>query len=343
MLIKATDPLPEAIYWLEKARDGLRDEWKALDRKTSDNAKTRKRKCELLGKKLTATIDALRICPDDWYISSGRKAQKYRREYRPAFVCKPLTARHHAPSYFGFGNGGRQILMSATIGDFGSFKAELGIRESADLVVPNQYPPEVRPVYLLDCPSMGSRATDSDFEQQADLIASSILGCPNHWSGLILVTRKSEANLLAKRLGQRGLADRTWVTPGWDGEYKPTDQQVIAWEQRKRKVPNSICISWSLWVGYDGLDERILIAAKVPYPTWGSKGSFDGAWRAYDMKRYRWATANMLAQGLGRTRRGRDCDYDLEGEFNGFVAVADGSYRQIRKYLPGAIRDALVE
>ncbi len=148
---------------------------------------------------------------------------------------------------------------------------------------------------------------------------------------------------MADRLARRGLQDRVWVTPGWDGSYEPTDKQAQAWERRKQQVPNSICLTWAFWVGFDGLDERICVAAKVPYPVWGSGGSYEAAWRGYSMDRYRWATANTLAQGLGRTRRGRPEDYDLDGEFNGFTAIADGSYKQIQKHLPGDLREALVK
>jgi len=234
--------------------------------------------------------------------------------------------------------------MSATIGEFGSFAEELGIREYDSLVVPNQFPAEARQIYVLDCPSMGSKATGSAFEKQADEIAGAILGCPKGWSGLILVTRKAEAKLLAERLAQRGLQDRVWVTPGWEtGSYHPTDKQVIAWEKRKRKVGNSICVTWSFWTGFNGLDEKILILAKAPYVQWGAAGSYEAAWRAYSMKRYKWASANQMAQGAGRTRRGREEDYDLDGGFQGFVAIADGSYKQLKKYLPSGTLDSLVE
>ena len=63
----------------------------------------------------------------------------------------------------------------------------------------------------------------------------------------------------------------------------------------------------------------------------------------YSRKTYNWRTANQLAQGLGRTRRGRECDYDVNGQVNGFVAVADGSWKRVKKFLPGWVMEAIVE
>ncbi len=342
MLTKVVDPLPVAMGWLEDTRSALRRHWTSLKHASTERELKRKRKCEQLGRKVGSTLDALRRCPDDWYIKSGRRGQKFGREWRPAMVVRPLTARHHAPGYFLDGHA--SILMSATVGDFGTFAGELGIEKYDSLVIPNQYTAAERPVYVLDVPSMGAKASESAFECQADAIAEGVLGCPDEWSGIVHVTRKRESRLLADRLARRGLQDRVWVPPGADeGTYEPTDRQVAAWENRKAKVSNSIVVSWSMWTGFDGLDERICISAKVPYPVWGSGGSYEAAWRGYDMKRYRWQAANMLAQGLGRTRRGRDGDYDIDGRFAGFVALADGSYNQVKGSLPQDLRDALVE
>jgi len=126
--------------------------------------------------------------------------------------------------------------------------------------------------------------------------------------------------------------------PGWDGAYTPTDEQVKAWSARKRKVPGSICVSWALWEGYDGLDERIDIVAKTPYPYLGD--DYEKARMAYSGKLFHWRTACQMEQGLGRTRRGYDEDY---GEENGYVAIADGSWSRVRKYMSAALQSAIVE
>ena len=343
MLTKHVDTTGIALSWLADAKVVLRQHSRGLANAKTKTGLDRKRKCERLGMKVRATLDALRDCADDWYISSGMTAQEFRGKRRPAFICRPLTAKYAAKGFFGFDKGQTSILMSATIGKLAPFAEELGIRQHEFLSVENQFTAAQRPVYILDCPSMSSKATPMDFERQADVIAKAILSCPHEWPGIIHVTRKRESKLLADRLARRGLQGRMWPFPGHDGTYEPTDRQIAAWEYRKKRVPNSIGIPFSLWCGFDGLVEKICIVAKAPYPVWGSGESYAAAWRGYSMKRYQWQTANLLAQGLGRTRRGREQDYDMNGEFNGFVAVADSSWTRVKGYMPTDILDSFVE
>jgi len=235
-------------------------------------------------------------------------------------------------------------MMSATIGNFTAFADELGL--TADdyfpLVIPSQYPPESQPIELLDVGAMGAKADESTLQHQAEQIANFINDCPPDWSGLVLVTSKYRARDLAKRLASLGLEDRVWITPGADGTYSPTDHQAKAWTERKRQVPNSICITWAFWTGFDGLDEKFCVVAKTPFPLWGSEGSYEAAWRAYSHRRYLWVAACTLAQGLGRTRRGRVEDYNLGGVVNGRVAIADASWSRVQKYLPGVTLESIV-
>lgn len=341
----AIRPYENAIHWLEKSAVTLQQQYRELSKLAKSSPEDRKalRQLELFGKKVASTLSALRAAPDDWYIKSGQGAGMYRGKKVPAFVAKPKTARHHFPRYF-LSETHKAILMSATIGDVEAFAEELGIMAYSWWQQDSAWGPETRPIHILPAPRMSRSNTTkhpSAFEEQADVIAEAILGCPDDWSGLIHVTRKSEAGKLADRLARRGLQDRVWAMPGADGSYVPTDQQVEAWQERKAEVSNSICLSWSVWAGYDGLDERICIAAKSPAPFLGDE--FERQRMEYSHKTYNWRTANQLAQGLGRTRRGRECDYDTDGEMRGFVAIADGSWKRIRKYLPGWVREAVVE
>jgi len=290
------------------------------------------RAADRVTRKLELINSSLQSLPDDWYVASDESG----------FMAKPLTARHVFRDLFRFDNA-RVVAMSATIGDFGAFGRELGIEgHQHTRRVESRFAPETRPVRVLDCPRMSARATEGDFERQADLIMGLVQECPPEWSGLIHVTRKREAYLLAQRLMKRGL-DRVWPMPGNDGSYVPTSEQVLAWEQRKKRVPNSIATTWSCWQGYDGLDERINIVAKIPFEVFGSPGSYEEAWRKYSMERYYWVTANTLTQGLGRTRRGREEDYDLNGKANGLVAIVDGSFGRIKNKLVESVRASLVE
>ena len=343
MLTKVVDPLPVAMGWLEDTRNVLRRHWTSLKHAGTERELKRKRKCEQLGRKVGNTLDALRRCPDDWYIKSGRRGQKFGREWRPAMVCKPLTARHHYGNYFG--DGFASILMSATIGAPDSFTEELGISDYQFLSVPNQFKPEERSVYLLpDMPSMGSKASQVAFEYQADEIAAAILDCPSIWAWLVLVTRKTEARLLGDRLARRGLQDRIWIPKGADdGSYTPTDRQAEDWSKQLAKKPNSIAVTWNFWTGHDGRQERGLVLAKVPWLLWGSGSTFEAEWRRYSQERYNYATAVKLMQGAGRTRRGELDHYDVGGRFNGFVCIADGSWPRLKSYYSQDFLDSIVE
>ncbi len=347
------DPVPVALDWLESSMDILKPQLEALEAKVErakgSNAELVKQAqvCMKLHSKIKNTHRALMEEPDEWFIRSGRLARKYQGRFEPGFICKPLTARHHFPYYF-LGHSQATIMMSATIGDFDEFSKELGIDDYQSRIVPNQFTADQRPIYALDAPAMGARKSsetqaefDNRFDKQADEIAKAIKECPSDWSGLLLVTRKTEAALLARRLSKRGLGDRVWPMAGHDGVYTPTNQQVEAWNERRAQVPGSLCIAWSLWEGYDGTDEKINIVCKTPYPVFGSDDSYEGQWRRYRMSRYLWTTANTLAQGLGRTRRGRLEDYDTNGNVNGLVAIADSSWSRVKSKLPQDLLDAV--
>jgi len=336
VLLRLPPPVDLAVPWLEQVRHLMRIHYKTLSQHPQKYRKQLKQ-CERLGRKVAATLEGLKTCRDDWYVRSGSTALSFRGDRRPGFVARPLTARHHFAGRFLDGHA--TVAVSATIGDPCVFAEELGITQYRFRVVPNRFPAEVRPVHVLDCPSMSREATAKDFEYQADAIAKAVLGCDPSWSGLIHVTRKREARLLADRLARRGLQDRVWVTPGWDGVYSPTDEQLAAWERRKGKVSNSICLSWAFWEGYDGLDERLNIIAKIPFPFLGSE--YETERLHYDRKFFVQRTAWKAEQGLGRTRRGRPEDYDLDGEVRGYVAIADGSLGRVQKYLSKSLQEAL--
>lgn len=350
------DPVPVALQWLEASLKILKpmlrgleaDGERAVQNGVVDARLSKRLKaCMRLHGKFSATHRALMEEPDEWFIRSGSRARKYNRRWEPGFICRPLSARHHFPYYF-LGHSRATIMMSATIGDFAEFSKELGIENYQAKVVPNQFTPDQRPIFTLDAPAMGARKSqetqkeyEARFEKQADVIAGAIKDVPNTWSGLLLVTRKTEAALLAKRLSKRGLGNRVWPMIGHNGDYTPTNQQVAAWNLRKKQVPGSLCIAWSLWEGYDGVDERICIVCKTPYPVFGSDDSYEGQWRRYSMSRYLWTTANTLAQGLGRTRRGHPGDYDSDGQVNGLVAIADSSWSRVKSKLPQDILSAI--
>jgi len=281
---------------------------------------------------------------EHWYIRSGKQYGSFHGKEEMTLVCKPLTARYDFKRLF-TKELRATLLMSATIGNMKTFAKELGIKEYDGRVVPNQWKPEERPIYVLPISSMGHSKTTNDpelFNEQARVIAEAILAQPHEWSGLILVTRKVEAKLLADRLAKYGdLAGRLFIMPGYDGEYTPTEQQVKLLAERMQEVPNTICTTWSLWQGFDGVDQKICIVAKVPFPYIAD--DFEKERMKYDGSMFLQRTAWQLEQGLGRTRRGNPSDYDVNGQKNGFVAIADGSWVRVKKYLSESTREAIVD
>lgn len=267
------DSLPQAFSWLKQVKNRLKyhgDRLNPATRYLNDKERARAKSLENLKRKVDASLEAITYAPEDWFVWSGPGTVKYRDEMQAGFTAKPFTARYAFPAMFI--NPERLLfIMSATIGAPEVLSAELGLGSKFSFrVVPNQWSPETRPVYALDVPSMGRSNTSKHpeaFEKQADVIAKAILEVPHEWSGFVHVTRKTEALLMAQRLARRGLEDRVWVPPGADaGSWVPSNEQTIAWEKRRKEVPNSLCVGWSMWEGVDGREEKIDIVAKCFTP-----------------------------------------------------------------------------
>jgi Rad3-related DNA helicase len=326
-----TDSVSEAIGWLEQAREVLTYHWKSLKDLNDPKHKQLCARCFELGQKVGATLACIRNNSNDWYIRSGPYAREVSSAVVQAgFVCRPLTARYHFGNYFNFGE--TVILMSATIGQPERLAIELGLKDYAFRPVPSAWPPDMRQVLApADAPALGSKAEPLAYEKQADMAVKLLGDCPPDWFGIVLVTSKYEAQNVAERLARRGLQDRVWVIPEKEnGRWIGTDRQTKLWQERKRRAPGSLLVSYNHWRGYDGLDEKVLLVFKTPYPQIGSPGTYANDYMRYDGKRYHWRTANMLQQGCGRTRRGRPEDY---GVGNGLVAVLDSNWSKVKKYL----------
>jgi hypothetical protein len=342
-LFPTEDQTPVAVTWLSAAITILGKRLTQIEAKLMTEANLRdKHACENLSRKLTTTRDALATQPGEhWYLRSGPDVTWQGK----GFICKPLTARYDASRFF-FDKRERVLAMSATIGNPTAFTQELGITKYDWRVVPNQWPPETREVEILPCPSMGHSATErnpANWDLQAKIMAKKIKELPHTWAGLILVTRRKEAQLLGERLVKLGLQDRIWIMPGADGTYVPTNQQIEFWQQRMRYKSNSICISFSLWQGYDGKELQFVLIAKTPFSVISE--DFERARMIYDPKFFLQRCAYILEQGAGRCRRGESSDYNDKNNsvFNSYVAIADGSWSRVQKYFSESLRESIVK
>jgi len=334
-LLAHENPMDKVFEWLEKSRIVLREHYKKLLASDNQVARARRRQCESLGMSVGNALDALRMSEEGWYVRSGPAAL----HGKPGFIAKPLTARFHFPRWFNLSE--TVLLMSATIGNPDPLAGELGVNFSAFRSVPSQWAPDMRQVLIPEeVPKLGKKAGESAYELQADLARDIIGDCPGDWAGIALVTSKFEAQNVANRLASRGFEDRVWLLPERDGRhFLGTGEQTALWQARKARVPNSIMVSWNHWRGYDGLDERLLLVFKTPFPRIGAPGSYENEQMRAGGAMYHWRTANMLAQGCGRTRRGREQDYGPE---NGLVAVLDGNWTRVRKHLSEDFLSAIV-
>jgi Rad3-related DNA helicase len=333
IMVSKINPVWESLKWLNLCMEHLNGILITLIHDDMVIPSQRKYyvKLQAMRQKCETVADALVDNGEDWYIRSGLDNGV------PKFIARPLTARYHAPKLFCVP---KIVMMSATIGLPEIMAKELGIKNFRFLSVPSVWPSETRPIYVLDCPSMGHASTQKNpgiFDKQAEVIAEFIGRYPKDWPGLILVTRRSEAKLLADRLAKLGLQDRIFPFPETN-----TAEQVRQWEIRKQRKPNSIGISFSFWEGFDGVTEKLLCIAKIPFGSRGEPGSYEHSRMEYDYQYYNQQTALKLEQGCGRIRRGEPEHYDLNGVAAKAVAIADGSIGRVRKYFSQSFLDCLV-
>lgn len=287
--------------------------------------KPRKAQAERMQMKLEQTLIAMGNSQDDWFIRSGRQAIAHSDNTKSAgMFIKPLTARHHFPRLF-LGAYPRVVMMSATLGNVSDLAEELGVEHYDFEQVKNQWPPETRPVHVLDCPTMGMSASDSARDKQAEVIARELNQLPEDWSGIVHTTSWKQTNDLVARLVKHKLDKRRLFVP----DRGNTSHQLAQWGATKRNSKlGHLVITPTFNAGVDLGEERICIIAKVPFP-YCAPGTYEFERMNYDRKFYKWETASDLEQRAGRTRRGRDIDYDDTFNVRGYVAICDGSFSKM--------------
>lgn len=328
--------------WAGKARGILYGKLNALDEKSRDpSVRTRRSKIERFIAKIGVTQAALESCAKDWYVRAGSRVIEVEGRATPGLIVKPLTAKYHFPALF-TGVYKRLVLMSATIGNPEIFAEELGIKEKFIYEsVPNNFPPERRPVHVPECPVLGFRSPESAWMKQAEIIAGMVKDCPRDWSGVIHIQSWAQATKLAKRLTKFGVdSDRLYVPPRTGGG---TNQQLDGWNTAKLSKPGMLVITPSMSEGVDLGQERICIIAKTPWPA-SPPGSYEAERGEYSQGMLKQRIAWGVEQRCGRTRRGNEGDYDSSFERRGMVGIVDGSFKKsgIRLYCSEDFAQSLV-
>jgi|SRR3990167_5659842 len=311
------------LKWLEDTTERLELHVHTL--KGEEN-KPRKAQAERMQMKLEQTLIAMSNASDDWHIRSGRQAIARSDGTKSAgMFIKPLTARHHFPRLF-LGVYPRVMMMSATLGNVQDLAEELGIEHYDFEQVQNQWLPETRPVHVLDCPTMGMSANETARDKQAEIIANALNQLPEDWSGIIHVTSWRQADDLVARLIKHKVDKQRLFVP----DRGNTSNQLAQWNATKRSngKRGMLVVTPTFNAGVDLGEERIAIVAKCPFP-YCAPGTYEFERMNYDRKFYKWQTASDLEQRAGRTRRGRDIDYDDAFNVRGYVAIADGAFRKM--------------
>lgn len=327
------------LGWMERAIGELDVALEGLSNRKDAGSLARKSGAERLKNKLTFTCGAIHHAPYDWYCRSGIRALEYMGQPRPGLVIRPLTAKHHFPRLF-LGVYPKVVMMSATVGAPEFLAEELGLQTWEFERIPNQWGPERRPVHVLPCPVLGYNSPESYYVKQAELIRSALDALPRDWSGIIHVTSWKHAQGLSQRLVGAGFdASRLFVPKSGRG----TNEQLAEWDRVKLSRPGMLILTPSMSEGVDLLNERICIVAKVPFPS-RAPGSYDHERMLYSSDLYKLRTAWSLEQRCGRTRRGREEDYDASFERRGYVAICDGAFQKmgVKKYCSEDFREALI-
>jgi Rad3-related DNA helicase len=312
--------------WLDKCYDILIDKIGMLQNKKRRMPKQSTggivahiNRLNSLSSQFQTTKASILNSPDEWFSTMNEYELK----------VAPLSARKLFKPFFldGFSPDTKFLLMSATIGRHELFAKSLGIESYVHRDVPSNFPPESRSIHVLNTPRMGhSTATALSFDKQAKAITNAIRRyCHPNWSGLIHVNSKKKANDLVSRLSIP-FKDRVYIVQG-----QGTDGKLAGWSEQKASKRNSICISYSFDEGVDLGDENFCISADVPFAYLGDP--IERARMDYDNILYRAEAANKLEQRSGRIRRGKPEHYDLDGQRNGFVAIADANWKMVESEL----------
>ncbi len=218
------------------------------------------------------------------------------------------------------------VLMTATPN---MVIEELGLNsDEVDITIdiPSNFTVEQRQVWVFDeAPKLGYKDfkdTTPKFELMAHQIISIFNEYPD-WTGIGHFNAYYQCEATQYFLKNNGI-DYTCVLP-----RIPTDQQMDWWNEQKANGKR-VCFSPVWWEGVDLPDENINLICKLYFKNAYSKGTFAYAKRELNKKLHACKDARMLEQAVGRTQRGENSHYGPE---NSFIAILDGNWKRMEKYL----------
>lgn len=259
------------------------------------------------------------------YILKNLSGDWFVKKDRSKMTIKPLSAKWNFKFMF---EADKTVMMTATPGNVNALLSDLdlSLTEVEIITVPNTFKASDRPIYDLQAPKIGYKASFEDYQKQAKLIDDIINTHPPEWTGIIHTRSKKQAKELANRLGSNYILMPDYFSP---------KEAVAHWEWLRR--PGLKIVTWNFWEGVDMGEDQITIVAKVPFGFLGD--DFEKARMKYSYSMYNQRAAQSLVQALGRTRRGHTEHY---GNGAGLVAIADGNWARIQKFISPDIFEAIV-
>jgi len=263
---------------------------------------------------------------------TGAKVDFFYEADKESFKCKPLSARHRFKDLFGpdRSQAVKIVMMSATLPRSDLFAKELGIENDFTYIKINSYQkPEDRAVEVLQAPRLHYKATDKDYNDQADIIANKIKSLPQEWTGVCLLTSKKAASDLAYKLNRRGI--KTFVpTPG-----RGTSANLLEWENNRGEY--QVCCAWSFWEGISLQEDHFIFICKCPWPWLGD--NYSKARKAYNPESYKADTAGHIQQGCGRIRRiDEDFGWGVKRVF-----IVDSAVNGVLSYFPPSFAESIIK
>jgi len=236
--------------------------------------------------------------------------------FTPVFIAKYAKSK-------AFAHANKTLLMSATIGEYESFRKLLGIKkdEAIYLEVPSSFPIESRPViYVDDVGSLNKFNLDSKLPGIKECIAE-IIDRHKNERGLIHTATYNISSFVEK-----SFKDKRFIFPKSGGLFSGLDSF--------KNSSNGILVSPSITQGLDMKDDlaRWQIIVKVPFPYLGSeriKTRVD-----YMPEWYQYATALVIEQAYGRIVR-HSGDYGVTYVLDMGIKRLEGS---LGTYFTEAIR-----
>lgn len=291
-----------SMWLMDELLPAAQGELRRLRGRTDDVRKLRRKAAmQKLAGQIPGVAD--QIMDDNWVRDNT---------YDGALVLKPVKVDEFGDANI-WSHGGRWLLMSATIVSADEMADSLGLGDrSYDVVqIPMTFAKENRAIRVWGAANMTYKEKDTAWPKMLEAIRR-ILTSEEHRGQRALVHSVSYdlTKYLTEGLRRAGLTAMSYAS-------SQDREAVIA---RYRATPGAVLVAPSLDRGVDfkGDDCRVVIVAKVPYPSLGDKQVSQRVYGPGGQQWYNVQTIRSLVQMTGRGVRSEDdfaTSYILDAQF----------------------------